>query len=353
MRGGSLANVLSLAPPPETFMSRLAVATRDDHHIFNKRNGTGTWTVQAGDTGNGIAVRLSIQFAQLVSLNPSVQWNNLQIGQVLNIPCADGSTGSTVYTIVAGDTGNAISAAYGITFDQLSSFNPGVNWYNLQIGQTLVVPRPTAPVNRMASSSDDDGLDQSADQPTMETITTAAGSDNSMYDSQTTSAASSLDENISPATTSALSTSPTDMVEAATAKSPFLTPESPHTSTQLDDEDDAQAIKVRIIRDEQEGGATIIPPLPTSVSASTYIVRPGDTGLTIAAALGIPFNDLSNANPGVIWTNLQIGQVLSLPLTARASVSVLTGPFILPATISAAVFNTYDRDQHGYPKLSQ
>ena len=80
-------------------------------------------------------------------MNPTVQWTNLQIGQVLIIPCEDDKmpappTG-TQYTVVAGDTGNAIAAAAGITFELLDAANPGVNWYNLQIGQVLNLPSNT------------------------------------------------------------------------------------------------------------------------------------------------------------------------------------------------------------------
>ena len=44
-----------------------------------------------------------------------------------------------------------------------------------------------------------------------------------------------------------------------------------------------------------------------------YQVQSGDTGLAIAQKLGVSFGDLSNANAGVVWNNLQLGQILKTP----------------------------------------
>jgi LysM repeat protein len=99
-----------------------------------------TYQVVAGDTGASIANRLGITFDQLAAANPGVNWNNLQIGQSLNIPGAGGGGGVQRYSVVAGDTGFAIAQRFGVTFDQLSAANPGVNWNNLSIGQVLNIP---------------------------------------------------------------------------------------------------------------------------------------------------------------------------------------------------------------------
>ena len=47
---------------------------------------------------------------------------------------------TTPYKVASGDTGYAIAQAHGISFDSLSAANPGVNWANLQIGQVLQLP---------------------------------------------------------------------------------------------------------------------------------------------------------------------------------------------------------------------
>jgi N-acetylmuramoyl-L-alanine amidase len=94
-----------------------------------------TYTVVQGDTGTTIAQKFAITLQQLEDANPGVNWNDLQIGQTLNIP---GPT--TTYTVVEGDTGTTIAAKLGITLQQLEDANPGVNWNDLQIGQILNVP---------------------------------------------------------------------------------------------------------------------------------------------------------------------------------------------------------------------
>jgi LysM repeat protein len=98
------------------------------------------YRVIAGDTGNGIARKLGITFDQLSAANPGVNWNNLQIGQSLNVPGGGGGGGIQRYSIGGGDTGVAIAQRFGITFDQLSAANSGVNWNALSIGQILNIP---------------------------------------------------------------------------------------------------------------------------------------------------------------------------------------------------------------------
>lgn len=280
----------------------------------------GTWTVQAGDTGNGIAARLSITFLQLAFMNPTVQWHNLQIGQVLNIPCSDGSSGAIPYTVVAGDTGNDIAAAHGVTFDELSAVNPGVDWYNLQIGQTLLIPTAamtgSGMASKIASMPDAATLEQDANTP----ATSTGGSTQASNDSMP----GDMDANIIDVPASAAA--PAVPMQS---KSPFLTPGG---------NGGARLRKVRMARDTQANNALVpsvpalptpVPlpkPLPSSGSLSTYTVKAGDTGLMIAALLGTTFDQLEQANPGVTWTNLQIGQQLKLPQGVSFPTSVPSVP---------------------------
>jgi len=128
----------------------------------------GTYTVVAGDTGNAIAAHFSIAFARLSAANPGVNWNDLQINQLLQIPVVvttsltfssttvtrtTGVSSTTTpltnfatYTVVSGDTGFSIASKLAISFTALSAANPNVNWNNLQIGQTLQVPSTSGSV---------------------------------------------------------------------------------------------------------------------------------------------------------------------------------------------------------------
>jgi murein DD-endopeptidase MepM/ murein hydrolase activator NlpD len=57
----------------------------------------------------------------------------------------------------------------------------------------------------------------------------------------------------------------------------------------------------------------------TSAVAGTYTVVPGDTLNAIAAAEGITTLQLEDANPDVVPTELQVGQVLNLPASANSN----------------------------------
>jgi hypothetical protein len=57
----------------------------------------------------------------------------------------------------------------------------------------------------------------------------------------------------------------------------------------------------------------------TNATAGTYTVVSGDTLNTIAAAEGVSTQQLEDANPGVVPTDLQVGQVLNLPSSASST----------------------------------
>ena len=52
---------------------------------------------------------------------------------------------------------------------------------------------------------------------------------------------------------------------------------------------------------------------PAVAGPGEYIVKPGDSGMKIAAANGVSVQDLQAVNPGVSWTGLKVGQKLKLP----------------------------------------
>lgn len=55
-------------------------------------------------------------------------------------------------------------------------------------------------------------------------------------------------------------------------------------------------------------------PMPAVAENQTWIVRPGDNFDIIATTLEIPKEEIKKHNPGVLDSNLQIGQRLKLPL---------------------------------------
>jgi LysM domain len=72
----------------------------------------------------------------------------------------------------------------------------------------------------------------------------------------------------------------------------------------------------------------------TSATAGTYTVVSGDTLSTIAAAEGVSTQQLEDANPGVVPTDLQVGQVLNLPSSASSTPAAASSA--ATATISSS-----------------
>ena len=46
---------------------------------------------------------------------------------------------------------------------------------------------------------------------------------------------------------------------------------------------------------------------------STYTIDYGDSGYMIARRFGIPMYELDQVNPGIVWEELTVGQVINLP----------------------------------------
>ena len=73
-----------------------------------------------------------------------------------------------------------------------------------------------------------------------------------------------------------------------------------------------------------------------------YTVQSGDTGYAIAAAHRTTFKNLEKMNPGVEWTNLQVGQLLNVPVADAATTPVRPLSPVLDTTNSATGTNNTD-----------
>jgi LysM domain-containing protein len=63
--------------------------------------------------------------------------------------------------------------------------------------------------------------------------------------------------------------------------------------------------------------------MPAAAESQTWKIKPGDNVDTIAATLEIPREEIKKQNPGVLESNLQIGQKLKLPLLSYAGTDAL------------------------------
>ena len=128
--------------------------------------GTGTYSVQSGDTLSAIALQYNLTLDQLLALNPNLARDTvLQVGQVLNVggtsapttqatagateipkpsptPGAPTSGGPVTYTVKSGDTLSSIAAQFNLSLDQLLTYNSITKGTPLLVGQTLIVGAP-------------------------------------------------------------------------------------------------------------------------------------------------------------------------------------------------------------------
>jgi len=124
-----------------------------DKHPDGKRCPAGSfpYTIQAGDTLYFLAIRYNTTVDAIMKLNPGIDPENLQIGQIICIPekgvsptpppmppCPHGF----YYTIKAGDTIFLLSQQFGVSVDAILRANPGIDPNNLQIGQVICIPQP-------------------------------------------------------------------------------------------------------------------------------------------------------------------------------------------------------------------
>ena len=97
-----------------------------------------TYIVQKGDSLWSIANKFNMTVSELKNLN-NLTNNLLSIGQVLKIKDSY-SNGETTYTVQKGDSLWVIANKYGITTEELKSYN-NLTSYLLSIGQVLKIPQ--------------------------------------------------------------------------------------------------------------------------------------------------------------------------------------------------------------------
>jgi len=104
---------------------------------------TFSYTIVGGDTLYSLAARYNTTVQAITDVNPGIDPNSLRIGQIICIPRTTPSacpSGTTAYTIVAGDTLYSIAIRYSTTVQAILAVNPSINPNNLQVGQRICVP---------------------------------------------------------------------------------------------------------------------------------------------------------------------------------------------------------------------
>ncbi|HEX2203290.1 MAG TPA: LysM peptidoglycan-binding domain-containing protein, partial [Longimicrobium sp.] len=135
-----------------------------------------THTVAPGETFYGIARKYGVTSAQLRALNPDVQWQNVEAGDVLRLPASartpsqpasSGTSGRTAsgnasregsssrtaqpstrrrtHTVERGETLFGLARRYGVTVEAIRRANDMDEDAGLRIGQTVVIPPAPRP----------------------------------------------------------------------------------------------------------------------------------------------------------------------------------------------------------------
>jgi LysM repeat protein len=108
-----------------------------------------TYGVAAGDTLFSIALMFSVQESDIRALNPQItDWGNLLPGTILNIPenatatPIDVSTTTFQYRVINGDTVARIANKFQVSVAGIESANPQMKHDQIQVGEVLNIPLP-------------------------------------------------------------------------------------------------------------------------------------------------------------------------------------------------------------------
>lgn len=110
-----------------------------NNYRINCPKGTMPYTIRSGDTLYSVAMTFGISLNSLIAVNPGINPENLYIGQVICVPAAC-SYGTIAYVIKPGDTLYSISIKYNTSVDEIIQFNPSINPNNLMIGEVICIP---------------------------------------------------------------------------------------------------------------------------------------------------------------------------------------------------------------------
>jgi LysM repeat protein len=216
---------------------------------FNKAVCAAVHKVNAGETLYGISKLYNTDYQRLMKLNGITNPNSIQIGQEICIPKAINGTpvspsaGRRFHTIVPGDTLYGISRKYNVPLSRLMACNPDIDPYNLQAGTKINIPSSSAVAAPYITPSETSTESEVEPPETPQTVT------------------------------------------------PVTQPQQTNTS-------DSQ-MQTKYTK--------------TNMSAKTYTVKDNESLTSVLTNTGICFCSLQNENPGVNFTDDISGVTLNIP----------------------------------------
>lgn len=111
------------------------------------------YVVAAGDTAGGIAARFGVSIDELVSWNRGLNPDRIREGQTLRVRGHGRATRQTRYLVQSGDTAGAIARRHNVSVNELVAWNRGMNPDRIREGQELLIQlegpeTPSASVGR-------------------------------------------------------------------------------------------------------------------------------------------------------------------------------------------------------------
>ncbi len=328
----------------------------NNNRNFNPAVCAAVHKVRPGETLYGIARDYNTDYQRLMMLNGITNPNNIAIGQEICIPHGSnnsaGSAGNNgtnaiprpdrpspgpqqrpanrTHTIATGDTLYGISRNYGVSLASLMSCNPGIDPYNLQVGSKLNVPpasRPSAAAPRVSDADNNNNnitTTATPEAPTPQTSVsqastpqTPASQPSPSSDIRTVTANSSASDTMTD-------NSANRIIAAAPETTNNIIQNSEHESSEMHADGIIHTVGenesltdiltqfnvcYHALLHENPGtdftsditGLSICIPYDDVFAKSPenqpYIVKSGDTLMTISETSGIPSDDLLRMNP--------------------------------------------------------
>lgn len=115
-----------------------AALSSDNINISHNDTGNSvfSYVIERGDTVARIAEKFGISPQTVLWANPGVRSGSLRAGDTITILAVSG----ILYPVREGETPESIASSFGLTFGQLQEFNKGVNFAELGVGVSLIIP---------------------------------------------------------------------------------------------------------------------------------------------------------------------------------------------------------------------
>jgi LysM repeat protein len=236
-------------------------------------------TVKQGDTLGAISAETGVPVSRLAAYNGITNPNLIYVGQVLQIPPADGEL---EYTILPGDTLAKIARRFDSTVEAVAGRNGIADVNRIVAGRTLVIPMPGATPTPTTAA------------PATTAAPTTAAPATTTPPPATTEApapATAPPPTAAPTTAAPTTAAPTTAAPTTAAPAPTAPPTTAAPATT----------------------AAPSAPAPGVVVSTIWLIQSGDTVTSIAGKVGVTPARLAEANGITTATPLVPGRYLYVP----------------------------------------